>query len=62
MNLRTLHQQSAAITGRRPWDVMERNYEQTAEDRESRKREEREDAEAQKSGEICQVPQKGDGL
>jgi len=27
MNLRTLHQQSAAITGRRPFDVMERNYE-----------------------------------
>jgi hypothetical protein len=41
MNLRDLHQQSAAITGRRPWDVMEKNYEQAAEDRESRRREER---------------------
>ncbi len=43
MNLRTLHAQSAAITGRRPWDVMERHYEQQLEDRESVKRDDREE-------------------
>ena len=43
MNLLGLHAQSAAITGRRPWDVMERNFEGVVEERESVKRDDRDE-------------------
>jgi hypothetical protein len=41
MNLRTLHTESTAITGRRPWDVMERYYERVLDYLANQKSEER---------------------